>query len=212
MMSANNGMSYLDAFRVLVVPGLHDSGPGHWQSRWQDLHPRFERVEQDRWDEPDLDTWSERLATVLRKSTMPVVVVAHSFGCLTTVHRIGADAANATNAGAGRGVIAGALLVAPADPQKFGVAERLHRVQLPMPSIVIGSTNDPWMAGNRAAYWADCWGSDFFNAGPLGHINAESELGDWRFGQFCLQQLVLSIKARQRIVRRNRPVDFGMAV
>jgi len=207
VMSANqihsiHRVHYLQDFRVLVVPGLHNSGPGHWQSRWQDLHPDFERVEQGDWDVPDLDAWSERLAIALRKSSRPVVIVAHSFGCLTTVHRIGEDA----------GTIVGALLAAPADPQKFGVAERLHDVRLPIPSIVVGSTNDPWMAGHRTAYWADCWGSDFFNAGPLGHINAESGLGDWRFGQFCLQQLVLSIKARQRIVRGKQPIQFGLAV
>jgi uncharacterized protein len=195
-------MNYLNGFRVLIVPGLYDSGPDHWQTRWQRLHPGFERVDQADWDTPDLDAWSARLDTVLRKSSEPVVIVAHSFGCLTTVHRIGAGAGN----------IAGALLVAPADPQKFGVAERLHHILLPMPSIVIGSTNDPWMAGNRAAYWADCWGSEFFNAGPLGHINAESDLGDWRFGQFCLQQLILDIKSRQRRGRRSRPIHAGMAI
>jgi predicted alpha/beta hydrolase family esterase len=201
-MSANAIASYLKEFRVLTVPGLNDSGPGHWQTRWEELHPHFERVRQDDWAAPELDTWSKRLASFLRKSSRPVVIVAHSFGCLTTVHRAGTEAGN----------IAGALLVAPADPQKFGVAERLHGVRLPVPSIVIGSTNDPWMPGNRAAYWADCWGSEYFNAGPLGHINAESGLGDWRFGQFCLQQLVLAIKARQRVVRRTRPIQFGMAV
>jgi len=36
----------LNQFRVLVAPGLHNSGPDHWQSRWQRLYPRFERVEQ----------------------------------------------------------------------------------------------------------------------------------------------------------------------
>jgi predicted alpha/beta hydrolase family esterase len=201
-MIANSTMSYLQGFRVLVVPGLYNSGPEHWQTRWQRLHPGFERVEQANWDVPDLDVWSERLAAELNKSSMPTVIVAHSFGCLTSVHRVGQNSSN----------IAGALLVAPADPQKFGLAERLHPVRLPMPSIVIGSTNDPWMTGSRAAYWADCWGSDFFNAGPLGHINAESGLGDWRFGLFCLQQLVLDIKFRQRLVRHKRPLYVGTAV
>jgi predicted alpha/beta hydrolase family esterase len=201
-MSPNPTMSYLQGFRVLVVPGLYNSGPEHWQTRWERLHSGFERVEQADWDVPDLDVWSERLSAVLRRSAKPTVIVAHSFGCLTSVHRAGQGSSN----------IAGALLVAPADPQKFGVAERLHQVRLPMPSIVIGSTNDPWMTGSRAAHWADRWGSDFFNAGPLGHINAESGLGDWRFGLFCLQQLVFAIKSRQRLVRRNQPIYTGMAV
>ena len=202
VVSTSHLMNYLQDFRVLIVPGLYNSGPEHWQTRWQRLHPNFERVEQDNWDVPDLDVWSERLASVLRKSSQPTVIVAHSFGCLTTVHRVGADADN----------IAGALLVAPADPQKFGVVERVRDVRLPMPSILIGSTNDPWMSGGWAVYWADRWGSEFFNAGPLGHINAESGLGDWRFGLFCLQQLVLAIKGRQRRTRLWQPGYATMAI
>jgi uncharacterized protein len=165
--------------RVLVVPGLHGSGPDHWQSRWQQRYPGFERVEQQRWDVPDLPRWSDWLDQALRRSPRPVLIVAHSFGVLTSVHRAAAGAAN---------VIA-ALLVAPADPDKFGVASLVQDVSLPFPSIVVGSTNDPWMSSDRAAYWAAVWGSEFVNAGALGHINAESGLGDWDDGQALLQRL-----------------------
>ena len=178
-------------YRVLIVPGLHGSGPAHWQTRWQQLHPFFERVEQLQWDVPDLDAWSARLDGALRASTRPAVVVAHSFGCLTTV------------ACAEVGRIAGALLVAPADPYKFGVAARVRRA-LPVPSIVIGSTNDPWMNEGDAGHWADLWDSAFFNAGPLGHINADSGLGDWRFGLFCLHQLLVSVNDDRALRRRAR--------
>lgn len=179
--------------RILVVPGLHGSGPAHWQTRWQRLHPSFERVEQEHWDVPDLDAWADRLETVLRAGNRPAVVVAHSFGCLATARCLDTD------------LLAGALLVAPADPQKFNVAERV-RHSLPVPSIVIGSTNDPWMTRARAAYWAACWGSTFFNAGPVGHINAESDLGDWRFGLYCLHHLLVSIKAQHPLHERPNPV------
>lgn len=179
--------------RVLIVPGLHGSGPAHWQTRWQRLHPVFERVEQTRWDVPDLDAWSDRLDQALRDDARPAVVVAHSFGCLATVHCRSHQH------------IAGALLVAPADPQKFALEQRvLH--PLPAPSIVIGSANDPWMSDTRAAGWAERWGSAFFNAGPLGHINADSDLGDWRFGLYCLHHLLVSIKARRPLQYPLRPV------
>jgi uncharacterized protein len=168
-------------YRVLVVPGLHGSGPDHWQSRWQQRYPHFERVEQARWDVPDLLAWSERLGQALRRSPEPVVVIAHSFGALTCVHR----------GGGGKFPMAAALLVAPADPDKFGVASLLPQVSLPFPSIVVGSSNDPWMSADRAAYWARLWGSKFVNAGALGHINAESGLGDWKDGQALLQRLVI---------------------
>ncbi|RBA23721.1 RBBP9/YdeN family alpha/beta hydrolase [Herminiimonas fonticola] len=166
----------LSDYRVLVVPGLHGSGAAHWQTRWEKLYPTFERVEQDDWATPDLPRWSQRMAQTLDSSDKPVLIVAHSFGCLTTM-----QAAN-VNATRGHFNLAGALLVAPADPEKFGVADVLRNARLPCPGIVIGSTDDPWMASARAAFWADNWNCGFLNAGALGHINAESQLGDWEQG------------------------------
>ncbi|QBE64767.1 RBBP9/YdeN family alpha/beta hydrolase [Pseudoduganella lutea] len=170
----------LSRFRVLVAPGLHDSGPEHWQSRWQRLYPAFERVVQDNWSDPVLPVWSERVDEVRRRDARPTLIVAHSFGCLASVHSVAADAAN----------VAGLLLVGPADPDKFGVATLLPREPLPIPSIMIASTNDPWMPLERAQQWAQRWDSTFINAGALGHINAESRLRDWLFGQQQLQLLV----------------------
>lgn len=164
-------------FRLLTVPGLHGSGPEHWQSRWERRLPHAHRVEQEHWDSPDLEAWSARLARDLRQSVKPALLIAHSFGCLASVHRAGLDASR----------IAGALLVAPADPVKFGVAAKVTNVRLPFPAIVVGSTDDPWMTGERAAFWAHEWRAGFINAGALGHINADSGLGDWEYG---LEQLL----------------------
>jgi hypothetical protein len=172
-------------FRVLIVPGLHGSDHRHWQSRWQCLHPTFERVVQHRWDVPHLPTWSERLGQALRQSAQPTLAVAHSFGCLTTLHRAHAGASN----------LVGALLVAPADPEKFGVAELLREVRPAFPLVTVASLNDPWMVGERAAEWASLWGSEFVNAGTLGHINAESGLGDWPFGLRQLERLADAVRA-----------------
>ena len=170
-------------FRVLVVPGLHGSGPEHWQTRWQRLYPAFERVEQEHWSLPDLPVWSAQLQQALNKrSTQSIIIVAHSFGCLTTVHRAAAGADN----------IAAALLVAPADPEKFNVSDAVQ-TQLPFPSLVVGSRNDPWMTTTRAKHWAKTWGSDFIDIGAAGHINAESGVGDWIEGQGLLRQLVTRV-------------------
>src|SRR5437899_1901239 len=110
----------LSQFRVLVVPGLNNSGPQHWQSRWQRLYHGFERVEQEHWDVPALAPWSQRLLDMLRlPSTRRVLLVAHSFGCLTTVHRALEKESKLEQ------LVAGALLVAPADPEKFGVSAEL---------------------------------------------------------------------------------------
>lgn len=175
----------ISEFRVLVVPGWHGSDDRHWQSRWEKLHPSFERVEQAQWDKPELAIWSEQLGRVLAQSSRPALVVAHSFGCLTTIHRAQAGASN----------LAGALLVAPADPARFGAAELLREAKLTCPSITVGSRNDPWMACDRAAEWAGIWGSNFIDAGALGHINAESGLGDWPSGLVLLQELMASVQS-----------------
>ncbi|MGV8898338.1 MAG: RBBP9/YdeN family alpha/beta hydrolase [Burkholderiaceae bacterium] len=173
----------LSEYRVLIVPGLNNSGADHWQTRWQQRHPAFERVEQEHWDRPELPRWSERLAQVLHQSSRPTLIVAHSFGCLTTMHA----------AGRGEFKLAGALLVAPADPEKFGVAQTLRNTRLSCPALVIGSTNDQWMTSSDANDWADTWGCDFVNAGALGHINAESDLQDWPFGLAQFQRLLSAV-------------------
>lgn len=174
-------------FRILVVPGLNGSEAMHWQSRWQQLYPAFERVSQDRWERADLPVWSARLHEVVAQRDQLTVIVAHSFGCLTTVHRCSIGAGN----------IVGALLVAPADPDKFDVADAV-RVQLSFPSIVVGSDDDPWMTAGRAQYWAGVWGSELVNAGALGHINAESRLGDWPVGLALLETLVRRLEMPAR--------------
>ncbi|GAB3435960.1 alpha/beta hydrolase [Massilia solisilvae] len=171
--------SQLQDFRVLVAPGLGGSGAGHWQTRWQTLHPWFERIGQRDWDCPDLLAWSAQVGDALRRSARPAIVVAHSFGCLATVHRIAAGVPQ----------LAGALLVAPADPAKFGVQHELAVGPLPVPSVVVGSENDPWLSAGGARDWSARWGSEFVNAGALGHINAESRLGDWPFGLALLEML-----------------------
>jgi predicted alpha/beta hydrolase family esterase len=178
----------LSDFRILIAPGLHDSGEDHWQSRWERLHPQFERIEQWDWDCPDLSAWSAGVGHMLRRSARPAIVVAHSFGCLATVHRCAAGAP----------ALAGALLVAPASPHKFGLAPQLAPVKLAIPAIVVGSDDDPWMAGPEARHWAALWGAEFVSAGAQGHINAESRLGDWKFGLAQLERLLLRIRLDRR--------------
>lgn len=167
-------------FHIILVPGLHDSGPGHWQTRWEQRDPALKRVRQADWDDPQLPVWAARLDQLRRADPRPALFIAHSYGCLTTVHSLARDGGN----------VAGALLVAPADPDKFGVAERLPALALPCPSILVSSSNDPWMDAGKAALWGRRWGSEVINAGPLGHINAESGLGDWPAGQGFLQRLL----------------------
>lgn len=187
--------SALDQFRVLIAPGLHNSGPGHWQSRWQLHNPSFERVRQEDWAQPDLARWASRIDHHRQHGhdARPVLIVAHSFGALATVHSVARDPAG----------VAGVLLVAPADPDKFKVASQLPQQALPVPSIVVGSRNDPWMTLEKASSWAQRWQSVLVDAGALGHINAESNLGDWPQG---LETLYFLAEKAQNM--RAVAVDF----
>jgi len=43
---------------VLIVQGLYNSSE-HWQTRWRQRYSYFERVEQARWDQPQLEVLIE---------------------------------------------------------------------------------------------------------------------------------------------------------
>ena len=109
----------------------------------------------------------------------PVFIAAHSFGALAAV-QAASDHADR---------IAGVLLVAPADPEHFGVAEFLPARPLEFPAIVVASTNDPWISLDSAAHWADRWGADLISLGEAGHINAESGFGPWPKALALLERL-----------------------
>lgn len=165
---------------AFTVPGLHGSGEDHWQSLWEAACPELTRIDQLRWDVPSLSSWSHQVDRYLSNATGPAVLIAHSFGCLASIH------ASLTH----KISIAGAFLVAPADPAKFGLDAELARGPLPFPSILIASSDDPWLRLDRARNWAGIWGSEFVEAGHLGHINAESDLGIWGPGIGLLQRFV----------------------
>src|SRR4029450_7084669 len=71
---------------VLIVPGWGDSGPEHWQSLWERANPDFRRVAQRDWLYPVRGEWVETLEHEIRTAGEPVVLVAHSLGCLAGAH------------------------------------------------------------------------------------------------------------------------------
>lgn len=164
--------------RLLIVPGLRNSGPLHWQSWLQSLHPEAVRVEQDDWTEPDLESWATRVGRTLERSGGgPWLAVAHSFGCLALVRHL------ARRADAGPPRLRAALLVAPADPARFSAAHLLPATRLGIQSTLVASETDPWMRLDVAQSWARRWGSDWFNLGDAGHINSASGYGPLPFAQ-----------------------------
>ena len=167
---------------ILIIPGLGDSGADHWQSWWQALEPGAIRVVQDDWVTPDLALWSTKVAEQLEQAIPPVWIVAHSFGCLAAV------VAASRNPDA----VAGAFLVAPADPQKFSVEPLLPKTALPFPSLLVASSNDPWLKFMTAALWAQRWGSRLVPIGAAGHVNTESGFGPWVEGRLMYASFVRS--------------------
>ena len=170
---------------VLILPGLHNSGPDHWQSRWESTNPEFRRVMQDDWQRPGCADWIARLdAAVL--ATPDAVLVAHSSSCALVAHWAGRR---------GSGSVHGALLVAPSDPEAAsypagptGFAP-MPLDRLPFPTVVVASTDDQYVSEDRARTFAAAWGSRLVIAGDAGHINSQSGLGDWPAGFALLQEL-----------------------
>lgn len=168
--------------RVLLAPGLFGSGPDHWQSAWQRAYPRFQRVEQDDWTWPQLERWSRRVVETALTVGEPVIVVAHSFACLATARASLLQS----------GVIAGALLVAPAEPARFKVESLLPQTTLDFPTIMVASSDDPWMRLDSARVWAQRWGSQLVELRGAGHINVRSGYTDWPEGLALLERVCRS--------------------
>jgi hypothetical protein len=176
--------------KTLIVPGLNGSGPEHWQTWLQAQMPLCQRIEQHDWAMPNVCAWSPRIEQDLQSIQSEVYIVAHSFGCLATI----ASSARCAEH------IKGALLVAPADPEKLLVTDCALKTVLPFPSVVVASRNDPWMSFERATHWGRQWGSHLIDAGNAGHINVESGHGPWPQALTLLN----SIKNRSHGAQRTR--------
>jgi len=173
--------------RVLTLPGWLNSGADHWQSRWDRLCGH-QRVEQHDWQRPLRGDWIIRLEETLLASPVPAVLVAHSLGCI----QVAAWAAHSSNTDR----VHAALLVAPPDIERDDLHQMLPswtpiaRQPLPFTSVLVASDNDPYATPEHSQQLAAAWGSRLHRAGPCGHLNAASHLGDWPEGYALLQELV----------------------
>ncbi len=171
---------------VLILPGWLNSGPDHWQSRWEREHG-YQRVEQHDWQRPLRGDWIARLEDVLLSCTEPAVLVAHSLGCLT----VAAWAAHSKNPH----LVKAALLVAPPDTEREDVSQMLPGwvvplQKLPFEAVVFASSNDPFCGIDKARRFASAWHATFIEISQRGHINADSGLGDWPQAHAELQRLI----------------------
>ncbi len=170
----------------LIIPGLMNSGPQHWQSLWEVQFPdSFRRIEQANWDTPTCDDWIETIEREVQKSEPEtVVLIAHSLGCTTVAHW----------AKRFRTKIKGAFLVAPSDVEAENYTFNTKGFapipldKLPFKSVVAASQNDEYVSIERAKHFADAWGSEFVNTGEKGHINANAGFGEWNEGLKLLKK------------------------
>jgi uncharacterized protein len=176
----------MSEIRVLNVPGLWDSGPEHWHSRWEAADPTIRRVHLGEWDAPECREWVRALDDAVRAAGPGVVLAAHSLGCATVAHWAELP---------GR-CVRGALLVAPADVEEPGFPLEcrgfapMPKIPLPFPTILVASTDDEWVDLERAKEFAEAWGSRLVTVGAHGHLNSASGLGDWPEGRALLEELL----------------------
>ncbi|MGX7894740.1 RBBP9/YdeN family alpha/beta hydrolase [Tsuneonella sp. HG222] len=195
---------------ILNVPGLNNSGPAHWQSLWEQQCSDFRRAELGMWDNPHRNTWVNQLNLAIHRAARPTILVAHSLGCLAVAWWAALEQPDYGNP------VIGALLVAPPDVDREGIDARLARFSscprenLPFPSILVASENDPFCSIDAARQLADDWGAGFENVGRLGHLNADSGLGDWQAGKELLARLVerrAGASGRRMGIGRNSSYD-----
>jgi predicted alpha/beta hydrolase family esterase len=176
---------------VLTVPGLNGSGPCHWQTLWEQSRPDTVRVDLGMWHTPHRNSWVTKLDQAIRRAEAPVVLAAHSLGCIAVAWwaELSPQLPDWP--------VVGALLVAPADVDRAEAPSEIKgfaatpRLRLPFPSIVVASQDDPWITLDRARGLAADWGSQFVDAGARGHLNADSGLGSWHEGQELLDRVLL---------------------
>lgn len=174
--------------KVLILPGLLNSGPEHWQSQWEQRYSGLHRVKQQDWEAPVCEDWVQRLHKKVTDSQRPVVLVGHSLAC-TLIARWAQQYPEVAKR------VRGALLVAPSDteadsypPGTTGFTP-MPLGQLPFEAITVASTNDPFVSVERAQAFSDAWGSELVWLQNAGHINDESALGLWPQGVDLLFKL-----------------------
>jgi predicted alpha/beta hydrolase family esterase len=169
---------------VLIVPGLREHVPDHWQTLLAARLPKVRTVAP-----PDPFTLSctarvEALDRALASIDGPVIVVAHSAGVMMLAHWAQLTRPNRP--------IKGALLATPADmeqpfPVGYPTTDALrdqrwlpipHRT-LPFPTILAASRDDPLCLFVRAQAMAKDWGSELVDLGAVGHLNPAAGFGEW---------------------------------
>ena len=161
----------------LIQPGWQNSGPHHWQTLWEEqLGHAAVRVFQQDWLVPERSAWVAALEQAIRRTPPPIVILAHSIGCLATIFAIASAP------------VAAVVLVAPADAERADAPGALHTfTPIPMKplaaaALVVASDSDPYCTLDRAEGFAQAWKADLEIVTGGGHINADAGFGPWPDG------------------------------
>lgn len=184
---------------ILIIPGLDDSGPDHWQSRWERNLRTARRVVQDDWVAPRKADWIGRIAEAVATSSRPAVLVGHSLGAVAAVHALSeTDMAK----------VAGVFLVGTPDvenpevwpefdlarwhPREAGFSP-LPEGALPVKTRMISSSTDPYCTLERAQVLAAGWRADLSVIANAGHLNTASGHGPWPEGLLTFGMFLKSL-------------------
>ncbi|MCZ8271263.1 MAG: alpha/beta hydrolase [Beijerinckiaceae bacterium] len=164
---------------ILILPGFMNSGPEHWQSRWEAKLSTASRVWEPVMADARKNDWVEALVKSVRAAEKPVVLVAHSLGVIATAHAAPLLSEK----------VRGAFLVAPSNVERDNLTAGIDRAfapaprdPLPFPSLLVASRNDPFCPFEKADEFAASWGSLLVDAGEAGHINVDAGFGPWPEG------------------------------
>jgi len=175
-------------FTPLLVPGLFNSGPHHWQTRWESAFG-LTRLHQTDWENPTPEDWDASLTNAIQQAEKPVLLIAHSLGAVLTARWL---ARHETSQ------VAGTFLVAPADIEHTAHPEAIRirafaplpEMPSPVPTALMASRNDPWLSSERARILAKHRHAEFTDAGLTGHVGSDDFLGLWSHGAKTLVSFV----------------------
>jgi predicted alpha/beta hydrolase family esterase len=169
---------------VLIVPGLRDPVPQHWQTLLAQELPQARSVPAMGRTDLDCGARVRALEAAVAAIDGPVLLVAHSGGCIMVAHW-----AAQTRRGP---QVHAALLATPPDfdrpmPEGYPSMVDLEAAgwfpvpqgPLPFPSLVLTSDDDPLGERARVEALARGWGSRLLNLGLVGHLNPASGFGPW---------------------------------
>lgn len=177
---------------VVIVPGLRDHVPEHWQTILARRIPGAVTLPRMEYDKLSCAAWVAALDRTLAGIAGQVVLVAHSAGVMITVHWALRHPRP----------VKAALLAAPPDfesplPAGYPTQDTLRdngwlptpRARLPFPTIVAASTNDPLGRHDRVVALAEAWGSRVVDVGAVGHLNPAAGFGIWTRAEDFVREL-----------------------